>query len=67
MPQCTICGDHVSQSDYSLGGRFGCTKIYVCDSPECNREADENERDADREDDDRARYEAGEDNYDRYR
>ncbi len=67
MPQCTICGDHVGQSDYFLGGRFGFTKIYLCDSRECDREASENERDADREDDERAHYEAEQDNCERYR
>lgn len=59
MKLCTFCGDDVSDQDYDFIGRG---KVWICGKAECDREA----RDAEREAQEHAQYDAQRDGYERY-
>ena len=60
--KCSYCGDPAVYTE-----RVGSCRLSVCDESDCNRQFDEDFKEASRASDEYAREEAEHDNYDRYR
>lgn len=60
--RCSYCGEPGAHSEL-----IGQCRVNVCDDSDCNRQFDDDVRDAEREADAYARERAEQDNYERYR